>query len=193
MIVFDLDDCLWSPEVYTLHAKPSIPELGDLSPASGHGVVGMKVPPNGPTVQLFPGARRVLYELASRREYQGIILAVASSSEEPSYSHAVLEGIEILPGLPIRKLIKYDQIGRSGKLTPDKKTHFQLLHQQSKIPYHEMLFFDDCNWGDHCGRVSREFGVISQRTPSGLQYSEFQEALASYRKAAEKRLNGSGN
>lgn len=32
MIVFDLDDCLWSPEMYTLHAKPSIPIEGDLNP-----------------------------------------------------------------------------------------------------------------------------------------------------------------
>ena len=32
MIVFDLDDCLWSPEMYTLYAKPSLPVEGDLNP-----------------------------------------------------------------------------------------------------------------------------------------------------------------
>ena len=30
--VFDLDDCLWSPEMYTLYAKPSLPVEGDLNP-----------------------------------------------------------------------------------------------------------------------------------------------------------------
>lgn len=61
----DLDDCLWSPEMYTLHAKPSIPVKGDLyiNPEREEsereiGIVGMGVP-RGPTVQLFDGARKV--------------------------------------------------------------------------------------------------------------------------------------
>jgi magnesium-dependent phosphatase 1 len=195
MIVFDLDDCLWSPEMYTLHAAPSVPEMGDLSPSSGgttkdssmRGVVGMRVPPSGPTVRLFAGARRVLYELATDPKYRGIILAAASSSEEPSYSRACLDGIEVLPGLPMAKMFRYRQIGRTGELTPDKRTHFRLLQRESGVPYEEMLFFDDCNWGDHCGTVARAFGVTGQRTPSGLQYSEFLEGLDKYRKAAEQR------
>jgi magnesium-dependent phosphatase 1 len=199
MIVFDLDDCLWSPEMYTLHAIPSIPEHGDLTPArisrptntntpsTMRGVVGMQVPPNGPTVRLFTGARQVLYELATDPKYQGIILAAASSSEEPTYSAACLESIEVLPGLTLRQMIHFDQIGRTGPLAPNKQTHFRLLHQESKIAFEEMLFFDDCNWGDHCATVTREFGVVSYRTPRGLQYSEFQQALDKYRTQAEER------
>lgn len=152
MIVFDLDDCLWSPEMYTLHAKPSIPEEGDLTPTgrvalpptttrSMRGVVGMRVP-HGPTVRMFSGARHVLYELATNPKYASIILAAASSSEEPSFSYACLEAIEILPGLTLRKMIQYDQIGRTGQLTSDKRTHFRLLHRDSHVPFEEMLFFD---------------------------------------------------
>ena len=187
MIVFDLDDCLWSPEMYTLWSKPSIPETGDLGDGSSTGVVGMKVPPAGPTVRLFPGARKVLRELITDPKYEGIILAAASSSEEPSFSYACLEGIEITPQVTLRQIISYDQIGRTGALSPDKRTHFRLLHQESQVPYEEMLFFDDCNWGDHCRTVSREFGVVSQRTPAGMQYSEFVEALDKYKQAALKR------
>jgi magnesium-dependent phosphatase 1 len=186
MIVFDLDDCLWSPEMYTLHAQPSIPEFGDLGDGET-GVVGLKVPPAGPTVRLFPGARQVLRELATDPKYANVIIASASSSEEPSFSYACLRGIEVLPGLTMDKMFRYNQIGRTGALTSDKKTHFKLLHQESRVPYEEMLFFDDCNWGDHCGRVSREFGVISQRTPSGLHHSEFVQGLNSYKKAAQER------
>lgn len=196
MIVFDLDDCLWSPEMYTLHAKPSIPQQGDLNvPSQGgaptmRGVIGMKVPPNGPTVQLFSGARKVLQELATDPKYAGVILAAASSSEEPSYSYACLENIEVLPGLTLRQMMTFDQIGRTGQLSPNKKTHFRLLHETSQVAYNEMLFFDDCNWGDHCATVTREFGVVSYRTPSGLQYSEFTEAMEKYQKEAEKRAAG---
>jgi magnesium-dependent phosphatase 1 len=176
--------------MYTLHAKPSIPQEGDLTPTNTRGVIGMKVPNNGPTVQLFSGARKVLYELVTNPMYAGIVLAAASSSEEPSYSYACLEGIEILPGLTLRQIISHDQIGRTGQLSPNKKTHFRLLQESSGIEFKEMLFFDDCNWGDHCATVTREFGVVSYRTPSGLQYSEFKEALEKYRKEADKRAAG---
>jgi magnesium-dependent phosphatase 1 len=164
--------------MYQLHAKPSIPEEGDLIPTNMRGVVGMKVPNNGPTVKLFSGARKALYELVTDPMYAGIILAAASSSEEPSYSHACLENIEILPGLTLRQIITHDQIGRTGQLSPNKKSHFRLLQEESGIQFEEMLFFDDCNWGDHCATVTREFGVVSYRTPSGLQYSEFQEGTS---------------
>lgn len=190
MIVFDLDDCVWSPEMYTLSGRPSEPIEGDLNPkASGadrdkeRGVIGLKVP-YGPTVRLFDGAREVLRELVSDPKYEGIILAAASSSEEPSYSYACLEGIEIIPGVTLSDIMAYHQIGRTGKLTSRKTTHFSLLHEESKVNYDEMLFFDDCNWGDHIRDISMTFGVVGQRTPRGMQYSEFEKGLQLYREAA---------
>jgi len=36
------------------------------------------------------------------------------------------------------------------------------------------------NWGDHCQRVTKAFGVVSQRTPHGLQWEEFENALSKY-------------
>jgi magnesium-dependent phosphatase 1 len=51
---------------------------------------------------------------------------------------------------------------RIEKLTPRKTTHFRELHKESKVPFEEMLFFDDCNWGDHCEDVTGTFGVVSQ-------------------------------
>jgi magnesium-dependent phosphatase 1 len=158
------------------------------NPDTFEGVVGMQVPPNGPIVRLFPGARQVLYELATDPKYRGIILAAASSSEQPSYSYACLEGIDILPNLKMSDLMQCTQFGRTGSLSPNKKTHFQQLFQQSQIPFDEMLFFDDCNWGDHCATVTKEFGVVSYRTPSGLQYHEFLDALEKYKRHAQQRL-----
>lgn len=186
MIVFDLDDCLWTPEMHELYSKPTIPVHGVLNPfepdSTKHvqGAVGLKNK-HGETVTLYEGARRTLYEIATNPIYKDVTIAVASSSLEPSFSHACLEGIEVTPGQSIRSMIQYHQIGRSGKLSPRKTTHFRELHQESGIPYDEMLFFDDCNWGDHCGDVSKTFGVVSQRTPNGLQYREFQAALEKYR------------
>ena len=66
----------------------------------------MKVIANGPTVTLFDGARRALREIALDPKYAGVIVAAASSSEEPHYSHACLNGIEVLPGLTMRDMFK---------------------------------------------------------------------------------------
>ena len=149
LIVFDLDDCLWTPEMHELPGCPEIPVHGELNPhnntdgKSQKGVVGLMVPRYRDTVTLYDGARRVLYELATNPIYKSVQLATASSSLEPSYSYACLAGIEILPGLTIGDMMNYNQIGRTGKLTPDKTTHFQELHYESCVPYEEMLFFDD--------------------------------------------------
>lgn len=191
MIVFDLDDCLWTPEMHELPGCPEIPVHGELVPSnngdssskqqqSQKGVVGLQVPRYRDTVRLFDGARRVLYELATNKAYKDVLLATASSSLEPSYSYACLEGIEILPRLTMGDMMTYNQIGRTGNLSPDKTTHFRELHDESGIPYHEMLFFDDCNWGNNCQRVTSAFGVVSQRTPHGLQWEEFQSALRKF-------------
>ena len=32
------------------------------------------------------------------------------------------------------------------------------------------LFFDDCNWGDHVQAVGDAYGVVGQRTPSGVPH-----------------------
>ena len=50
-----------------------------------------------------------------------------------------------------------------------------------------MLFFDDSNWSDHCAIVARNCpGVVAQRTPRGLQYSEFVNGLKKFAEAKEK-------
>ena len=157
MIVFDLDDCLWTPEMHELPGCPEIPVHGELNLNLGSGggggggknqkqhkgVVGLQVPRYRDTVTLYDGARKVLYELATNPIYKDVQLATASSSLEPSYSYACLAGIEILPGLCMGDMMSYNQIGRTGNLTPDKTTHFRQLHEESCVPYNEMLFFDD--------------------------------------------------
>lgn len=218
MIVFDLDDCLWSPEMHELYGMPSVPVSGNLNPDdepdnngdnsfpsstklaraaklntssssklggedsnNDIGVVGLKIPGTSQTVHLFDGARKALREIALDPRYKEVLIAVASSSLEPTYSHACLNHIEIIPGLTMREMLSYDEIGRTGHLTSRKTTHFESLHAKSHVAYDEMLFFDDCNWGDHCADVSESFGVISQRTPNGLTFDEFHEGLEKYR------------
>lgn len=203
MIVFDLDDCLWHPEMHELPSKPTIPVEGPLDPlhpaTSPLGTIGLCCSSSrrgggfgwgssvggtndddGTTVYLYDGARRVLRELALNPRYKDIILAAASSSLEPSYSRACLHHIEIIPDVTMNQLLIHQEIGRTGHLTSRKTTHFRGLQASSQVPYDEMLFFDDCNWGDHVGDLERTLGVVGQRTPQGLTFSEFEQGLAKY-------------
>jgi len=82
LIVFDLDDCLWSPEMYTLSSCPSVP----VKDKDGLLCIGLQVP-RGPTVTLFDGARRVLEHLYEEKDttYKNVKFGLASSSEEPTF------------------------------------------------------------------------------------------------------------
>ena len=107
MIVFDLDDCLWTPEMHELMGTPEIPVYGPMTPKSTQQVVvGLQVPRYRDTVTLYNGARQVLYELATNPIYEGVQLSTASSSLEPSYSYACLDGIEIVPGLTMGEMMR---------------------------------------------------------------------------------------
>lgn len=78
------------------------------------------------------------------------------------------------------------QIGRSGKLSSHKVTHFTELQNETGIAYDEMIFFDDSNWSDNCKEVEQGCpGVTSMRTPNGLTYEEFTAAIEKFR--AKKR------
>ncbi|KAL7543561.1 hypothetical protein ACHAWF_007419 [Thalassiosira exigua] len=196
IVVFDLDDCLWTPEMHELSGTPSIPVEGPLDPddpMSPLGTVGMKVPSRRrgggrfdwggydrddgeEIVELYPGARQALREIATDPKYRSVRVAVASTSLEPSYSRACLDGIEVVEGVTMRDMISYAQIGRSGELSSRKTSHFRQIQEESKVPYKEMLFFDDCNWGDHVGDVEK-FGVVGVRTPQGLRLQDFHHGL----------------
>ena len=207
IIVFDLDDCLWTPEMHELSGMPSIPVEGPLDPnnpsESPLGTIAMRVPSkrrgrwggggggvdNDEMVELYPGARLALRELALNPKYRHVQIAVASSSLEPSYSRACIHGIEIVPDVTMKDMIRYAQIGREGKLTSRKTSHLKLIHEESGgVPYGEMLFFDDCNWGDHVGDLNRALGVVGVRTPNGLTLEEFHRGLELYK--MERRRNG---
>ena len=99
--------------------------------------------------------------------------------------------LEIMPGVTMLEAFRragggFDsddnlQIGRTPPLSSNKaQTHFPILQQFTGIPYEQWLFFDDCNWTDHCTAVSRAHGVVAQRTPHGLTAGEWEAGLRAW-------------
>jgi magnesium-dependent phosphatase 1 len=199
LAVFDLDECLWSPEMYTLSDIPneSCKILGPLPNNVGEGVIGVRS--GREVVKIFPDALVILQDIYLGK-YPSLRIAAASSADTP---HAVKIGrasmslLEILPGVTMRQVFakgwdtNFDgnvQIGRSPPLSSDKgSSHFPIIQRETGIPYTKMIFFDDCNWGDNCARVASKCpGVVTQKTPDGLHRHEWHACLDSYEKRYAK-------
>eukprot|EP00605_Chrysophyceae_sp_TOSAG23-4_P002152 GSChrysophyteH1.ASY1.ANO1.2380.1 assembled CDS len=161
LVVFDLDECVYHPEMYSLHVVPT---------------------KNDCVMQ------RIL-----AGDYPGMRIAAASSADTPlavRIGRAALELLEVAPGVTVRSVFAlgfpqdYDgnmQIGRSPPLSSKKEqTHFPILRRETGVEYADMLFFDDCNWGDNVGNVNRALGVVGQRTPHGLTESDWSDGLHLY-------------
>ena len=176
LVVFDLDDCVWSPvsrgatanfslmqrqilqEMYTLSQVPTAADAvqGDLG-GQGEGVIGVKS--GGEVIRLFPGALQV-FQLVLSGEYGTMRLAAASSADTPKavqIGRAAMAILEIIPGVTMLETFRRAgggfasdsnlQIGRTPPLSSNKaQTHFPILQQFTRIPYEQWLFFDDCNW-----------------------------------------------
>lgn len=144
MIVFDLDNTVWTPELYQLR---SLQRQG-------------KLPKAGRDVKLFPGAKAILNSIRKdRQKWSGVKFAVASRTNQPEWAH------HLLADFGIDDLFEYAEI-----FPRDKVAHFRNLRQASGIPYDRMLFFDDSrdgNWGN-CVPVS-QLGVLSVHCPVGLR------------------------
>ena len=191
--MFDCDMCLWSPEMYELREIPSDTVLGDLN-GRGRGVIGVKS--GRDVVKLFPGALQALQDYADGK-FPNSKIAAASSADNGravACAHASMSKLEVLPGLTMKELFNRGfeknfagniQIGRSGKLSSNKTTHFNQLKSETGIQFDKMVFFDDCNWGDNCAVVAR-LGVVTMRTPNGLTYDEFTGCLEKYNKIRSK-------
>ena len=169
---------------------------GDLN-GRGEGITG--VMSGRHKISLHAGSLVALQEHADG-QYPGMRVALASSANTPfaeQIGRASLKMLEVVPGTTVWDVLMRDwdgrdvnQIGRQPPLSPNKSnTHFPRLREATGIAYSEMLFFDDCNWGDHCGQVAGRCkeedgrGVVTLRTPHGLGVAEFRQGLEAFAEA----------
>ena len=164
VVVLDLDATVWLPEVYTLKGKPEgwLPTLGE-------------------DVRVLPGARRVLDDLAARKDLR---VAVASRSSNPAYSLALLKQVKVGGG----SLEDRCEDGGVQIYAGDKQTHLRRIAKSYGCAFADMVFFDDARDGKYgnCEAVAR-LGVMSAHAPGGLDAALFDHALAAY---AERRDAG---
>jgi magnesium-dependent phosphatase 1 len=203
LCVFDLDACLWDKEMFEMECVPSEGDAvrGDLN-GRGEGCIG--VMSGADKISLHAGALRALQDHADGK-FPGMKLALASSANTPfaeKIGRTALKMLEVVPGMTVWDVLMRDwdgrdinQIGRQPpKLSPNKaQSHFPNLKEETGIRFDKMVFYDDCNWGDHCGQVAAfctegvpmgfttvNVGPVTMRTPDGLSEELFFRGLTQY-------------
>ncbi len=165
VIVFDLDNTLWTPELYQLRRL----ERSNQTPVAGR------------DVELFSGAKEILETVIPNLPGdEKPILAIASRTNKVEWAEDLLDqfqlrdmfgAIEIFPGI--------------------KTNHFSKISRRTKIPFHEMMFFDDARDGRYgnCEPVAA-MGVFCVHCPDGLKTKDvFEHALELYETKWDKTPN----
>lgn len=157
LIVFDLDNTLWTPELYQLRKLQR----------------SKQYPVANKDVKLFPGAKQVIQQLLEdpHQKFANTKFAIASRTQSVEWAHDLLEQFDLLD------LFDFIEI-----FPGNKKQHFSNLKSRSGIDYDDMLFFDDSRDGKYgnCEPVAA-LGVLSVHCPNGIyEESVFSSALTHF-------------
>lgn len=160
VIVFDLDNTLWTPELYQLRRL----QRQNLTPLAGK------------DVKLFDGAIKVLEDIIPSLIHPETgappMLAIASRTQSVAWAEDLIDQFDL------RR--RFDAI----EIFPSHKTkHFSNIQQATRVPPEEMMFFDDARDGKYgnCVPVSA-MGVFCVHCPMGIVTEDiFHLALEHYK------------
>ena len=167
VLVFDLDGCVWDPEMYELWGGGGAPfknlPNGNLSDRSGT------------TVRLLGDVRQLMYEFKTNTLWSNTVIAVASSCDEPSWAKECIQKFPVGPDGDF-KLNDVFSLGHTEIYKGGKDRHLRSIQQKCKngVTFKDMMFFD--NQYDNCNTVAK-LGVTVVYTPDGVTRQAFSEAL----------------
>lgn len=150
LVVFDLDNTLWTPELYELRKRPRA----------------------GRDIRLCSGAEDALYDLATNDAWRDSTAAVASRTHRADWAEAILPDFKVAPGISALDVLPLREI-----FPGSKRKHFQNLRKRSGVPYSDMIFFDD--WTVNLGEVAH-MGVLGIHCPRGLTTEIWTGGLQAY-------------
>ncbi|CAB1096927.1 unnamed protein product [Ectocarpus sp. CCAP 1310/34] len=166
LVVMDLDYTLWKPELYQMRGAPFTKEKdGKVRDRSGE------------VIDLFPGVREALLEVHRGHRFRDTKLAIASRTSHERWARQVMGLIELEPGLLMRSVFSFTEIYSGSKVR-----HFGEIRRNSKVPYEEMIFFDD--WDQNCKDVGK-LGVTCVECRRGLIREVWTRGLAKFAAAKE--------
>ena len=165
LVVFDLDDTVWYPEMYMLRGAPfrrvSASEVEDRA---------------GESITVYEGARRAIAQIVAGADGWGeTLVAYASRTEHGDWAEECLLLLSVPgPGGGKGKVTLYDAAAHMEIYGGSKVQHFQALQRKTGLAYDEMLFFDNERWNiTEVGRL----GVRCVYTPGGMTEQHWAEGV----------------
>ncbi|XP_021774064.1 magnesium-dependent phosphatase 1-like [Chenopodium quinoa] len=113
---------------------------------------------------LYPHVKGILYALKDK----GIDVAIASRSPTPDIAKTFLDK------LGIQSMFVAQEIFSSWT---HKTEHFQRIHRRTRIPYTDMLFFDD---EDRNIKAINNMGATSILVDNGVNQQAFRQGLVEF-------------
>jgi len=169
LIVFDLDGCLWRPEMYEL-----------LWEGCGAGAPFEPIDSSrakakcGTVVELLGDVGHVLEELYMDPTWNGVQVGISSRTDEPTWAKELLQKFT----LPNSEVPLETVFTGPWEIAYDSKTlHFERISATTGVPLDSMLFFD--NESGNCRSVSRQ-GVSVCYCPNGVTREAFDQAIKSF-------------
>ncbi len=167
VLVFDLDGCVWSPEMYELMwgrggAPFKLRSDGDLDDCDNE------------HIRLLGDVRNIMKELKTDPKWSDTLVGIASTCNEPNWAHECLDKFEIGSGVKLRSVFDKNLIEIHSGL---KDGHLKAIQRQTGVSLRDMIFFD--NQLDNCHVVSR-LGVTVSYVPRGVTRSSFEHVLAKF-------------
>jgi len=165
-IVFDLDGCVWCPDMYMLWgggAPFDVRDDGTLSDRSGN------------TVRLLGATSQILHELHTDPKWKGCTVCIASCTDEPNWAQECLRKFSVGPpggGLAMKQCFQIEEIHKGSK-----RSHLRSISELTGVPLEEMLFFD--NELGNCNDVA-SIGVTVAYVPDGVTAAAWERALELY-------------
>lgn len=164
MLVFDLDYTLWPFWVDT-HVSGPLKKTSD----------GLTVKDRyGSTCSFYNDVAGILCAAKDKN----FTLGIASRTSAPELARELL-GLLVVPrdslsGAPTA----YSMFDHREMYPGSKVTHFQKIHKKSKVPYEEMLFFDD----EPRNKNVEPLGVVMRLVRDGVTVNEIDEGIKEWRK-----------
>jgi magnesium-dependent phosphatase 1 len=162
-IIFDLDGCLWSPEMYEI-----------MYFMGGQGAPFREDPNNSPNlltsggrpVKLLGDVRSVFEEMHTQPCYGDTQIGISSRTDEPNWARELLEKFKIAAHENGKPVCIADVLNGPIEIAQDSKVaHFERIRSATGIDYKDMVFFD--NEFGNCERVS-SLGVSVVYCPKGV-------------------------
>mmetsp|Transcript_9671 Transcript_9671/g.28925 ORF Transcript_9671/g.28925 Transcript_9671/m.28925 type:complete len:235 (-) Transcript_9671:2-706(-) len=164
-VVFDLDGCLWEPEMFMMSWSGGAPFTAD-----GDDMVAV----SGERVRLLGAVREVCAELRTDA-WAGVRVGISSRTDEPAWARELLEKFRIDDGgdgFALKDLFDVVEISKESKTA-----HFRRIAESQGVDLEDMLFFD--NERGNCVAIA-DLGVTVSFCPDGVTADAWREALDAF-------------